>query len=130
MWTRVGAVERERSAGTGHLLDEIGEPVGGVGAAEAAGGLPHRREPRRVGEQRRELRVEAGGVALGVGDEERRPGVDERRGVARLVVAGRARAAGRAPTAPRTTVSSATVLAPARATTTATRSSSPATSSS
>src|SRR5689334_784672 len=74
-----------------HLLDEVGERVGGVGTRDGTGGTAHRVETGGVGEQAREQRVERAGVALVVGYDHCRAGAFQRAGVAHLVVARRTR---------------------------------------
>src|SRR5437868_8367268 len=90
MWTCRGddrsRSRRASSLLTCHLLDEVGEARGGVGAAERPGVARNRREPSGIGEQSPELGVEAGGVAFGVRDDDGGSGSDQGLGVARLVI--------------------------------------------
>ena len=78
------------SAATGHLLHQVREPCGGVGAAERARRLFHREQAGRVGEERVELAGEARAVELAVGHHHRGPGAREHLRVPGLVIAGRA----------------------------------------
>ena len=68
-----------------HVEDEAGQAYGGVGVPGPAGRRAHRREPRRVGEQRDELGEHPVAGELGVGHQHAPARGDDRRGVEGLL---------------------------------------------
>ena len=73
------------SARAAHVEHEVGESFGGVGVPGAAGRRAHRREPRRVGEQRHELGEHPFAGELGVGHQHATARGDDGCGVERLL---------------------------------------------
>src|SRR2546425_12907938 len=76
MWIARGAVRSSsasRSAGTGDLLHQVGEPGGGVGPPEGTGGVGHGPAAGRIGEERADLGAEAEPGGGGGAGERRRP---------------------------------------------------------
>src|SRR5947209_1872072 len=65
-------VDRSRSATTGYLLHEVGEPRRSIGTADRERRHAHAIEPVRIGEQRVELATEPGRVELTIVHEHRR----------------------------------------------------------